>query len=88
MHVRRNIQKKDLITACQFYAKQENRDYQYPSSLSGVQDNFGNSRVMASAIAALLTVWHQNFYRFGTFSQKLIERCIVNKLPLIKMLGR
>jgi hypothetical protein len=80
-----NIYKKDLIKACQFYSKQENRDYQYPISLNAVQDNFGNSQVMASAIADLLRLWHQYFYRFGDFSQSHIKQCIDDKLKIIHM---
>ncbi len=78
------ISYKDLFKGCQFYAQKEQRDYVYPGSITKLQDNFGDSSIMAEAISDLLKIWHLNFYRFGMFSQELLEKCIASKLPLIQ----
>ena len=75
---------QDLLKACKFYAQKEQRDYVYPASIAKIQNNFGNTTIMAEAISTLLKIWHLNFYRFGTFSRELLEECIAAKLPLIR----
>jgi len=84
MTISRSVYEKDIAKACKFYAKQESRDFQYPNSLNRVQNNFGNSQEMAKGISDLLSLWHQNFYRFGDFDRKLLETCVTDKLKLIK----
>jgi len=79
----KDISYQDLLKACQFYAQKEQRDYVYPGSITTLQNNFENSSIMAKAISDLLMIWHLNFYRFGMFSQNLLEQCIATKLPLI-----
>jgi len=78
------ISYRDLIKACQYYAQNERRDYVYPNALKKIQSNFGDSKLMADGIADLLDVWHLNFYRFGGFSQDLIEQYINTKLTLMQ----
>lgn len=84
MPQRPNISYQDLLKACQFYAKKEQRDYVYPASMTKLKNNFGNSKIMAEAISDLLIIWHLNFYRFGMFSIDILEKCIASKLPLIQ----
>lgn len=84
MPQRPNISYRDLLKACQIYAKKEQHAYVYPDSITKLQNNFGNSKLMAEAISDLLIIWHLNFYRFGMFSTDILEKCIATKLPLIQ----
>jgi hypothetical protein len=72
----RSITPRELKRACEVFDAHEGREFAYRVATFLLRKWWGRPAEMADALAVLLLVWNEAFYRYGRFSLDALRKCL------------
>ena len=70
------ISLSDLESECRAFEEWDPRDSTYRVSTFLVREWWNDPAQLVDALGVLLLIWNEAFYRFGAFSEQMLEDCL------------
>jgi hypothetical protein len=78
--------REEFLQGIEAFNTREPRAAVYYEALDQLRQEWNKVKLMAAAIASLLTGWHMGFYRFGMFDCGRLEECLREQMPILDSL--
>jgi hypothetical protein len=82
------MDRSELLAGCNEFWRREGRDSIYRVASRLVEASWGDPPAVADALAVLLLVWNQAFYRYGDLDADSVERFLVDESIALETLRR